>query len=88
MSEQVNKEQPKDANQETITELPEEQLDEVAGGGERNATGPVYPAAWEQTVRPEPDSKPPSGSYGPLIYGVIEEDAGREGGGGQEGEDG
>ena len=33
MSDQVNKEQTKDANQETITELPEGQLDEVVGGG-------------------------------------------------------
>jgi hypothetical protein len=32
MSDQVNKEQTKDANQETITELPEGQLDEVVGG--------------------------------------------------------
>ena len=32
MSEQMNKEQTKDANQETITELAEGQLDDVAGG--------------------------------------------------------
>ena len=32
MSEQVNKEQTKDANQEKTTELPEGQLDEVVGG--------------------------------------------------------
>ena len=32
MSEQVNKEQTKDAKQETITELPEGKLEEVVGG--------------------------------------------------------
>ena len=42
MSEQVNKEQTKGAEQENITELTDEQLDEAAGGGtaEHQLIGP------------------------------------------------
>ena len=42
MSEQVNKEQTKDAKQETITELPEGKLEEVVGG-DKLAAQPAQP---------------------------------------------
>ena len=66
MSDEVNKEQTKDAQQENITELTDEQLDEASGGVEKELSfiKPTIAVAYTGDTSTESEISWTTGGYG------------------------